>query len=352
MKRRWILLLSVGLFLLIFLVVAFQYRYVALAKMNISAVDNGAALGLHKMLDVPLEGKPARFDYQSLDPQSGMLFVAHLGDNRVVVFDVKQGMVVGYIPDIANVHGVLAVPDTGMVYAAATGAHQVAVIDEDTLQVVARVDGGDYPDGLDYDPTSQKLFVSDEAGGGEIVIDTRTNQRINRIDLGGKVGNTHYDPATGQIIVAAQGRNQLALIDPQRETITASIDLPGCQGPHGFALDALVRIAYVACEENARLVVVDLSTQKIIASDSVGGSPDVLAFDAGLRRLYVASESGIVSVFQTGDGVFKKIGQEYLAPDAHSIAIDPQTHLVYIPLANVNGQSVIRIFAQAGQSPP
>ena len=345
MKARRGLMVIVALGLLVVIgVVIFSYRYLILSKLNINLGGSETAIGLRQIAEIPLEGGATRFDYQSLDPQRGLLFIAHLGAGQVIVFDVKQQEVIATIPDVASAHGVTAVPEIGRVYAAATDTHEVAVIDESTLQVVARANGGDYPDGLAYDPENQKLFVSDESGGGDIVIDTRTNQRINRIDLGGEVGNTQYDAVGHQIIAAAQGRNQLALIDPQREQVTTSIDLPGCDGPHGFYVDSPSRTAYVSCEGNAKLVVVDLSMKQIVTSDNVGDVPDVLAFDSGLQRLYVAAESGVVATFEVHGSTLQKIWQAYLAPNAHTIAVDSQTHRVYVPLENIDGRPVLRIY--------
>lgn len=345
MKLRRPVWIAASLMLLIFvLAVAFSYRYLILSKLNIAAGENATALGLRMVAEIPLTGSASRFDYPSLDPQNRLLFIAHMGADQVVVYDLKQDRVIRTLPDTADVHGVLAVSEIGRLYATAAGTHQVVVMDLKTFQVIARVDGGTYPDGLAYDPESQKLFVSDESGGGVVVIDTRTNQRINQIDLGGQVGNTLYDDVGHQIISAAQGRNQLALIDPQRERITASIDLPGCDGPHGFTIDSPSRNAFVSCEGNAKLFVVNIDTKQITASDQVGDIPDVLAFDPGLQRLYVAAESGVVAVFQVHSQTLEKIGQVYLAPSAHTLAVDPQSHRVYVPLENIAGQPLIRIY--------
>ena len=100
----------------------------------------------------------------------------------------------------------------------------------------------------------------------------------------------------------------------------------------------------MSCESNARLVVVDLNTNRVIASDSVGDVPDVLAWDPGLKRLYVAAESGVVTVFEVRDSQLHKVGQTYLAPNAHTIAVDAQTHRVYVPLENIDGRPVLRIY--------
>jgi hypothetical protein len=35
----------------------------------------------------------------------------------------------------------------------------------------------------------------------------------------------------------------------------------------------------------------------------------------------------------------------YRAPEAHSVAVDPETHRVYVPLAAVSGRPVLRVLA-------
>lgn len=342
--RRVAVVIAGAALLLILLAAAFSYRYLLLSKLNIpSTGGNEAAIGLRQIAEIPLPGGANRFDYQSIDDQDRLLFIAHLGSDQVIVFDLNQENVAATIPDIASPHGVTALPDMKRLYVAATGTHQVAIVDMKTDQIIARADGGTYPDGLAYDPETHKLFVSDESGGRVIVIDTRTNQRTNRIDLGGEAGNTVYDEKGHQIVSAAQGRNQLALIDPMHEQVTAMINLPGCDGPHGFSIVSATRTAYVSCEGNAMLFAVNLDTRQITASEPVGDIPDVLAYDPGLQRLYVASESGVVAVFQLSGASMKKIGQAYLAPNAHTIAVDPQTHRVYLPLENIHGHPVLWI---------
>jgi hypothetical protein len=51
-----------------------------------------------------------------------------------------------------------------------------------------------------------------------------------------------------------------------------------------------------------------------------------------LRRLYVSAESGNVAVFAERGRALKKLGQGFLASEAHVVAVDSKTHLVYFPL--------------------
>jgi 6-phosphogluconolactonase (cycloisomerase 2 family) len=82
---------------------------------------------------------------------------------------------------------------------------------------------------------------------------------------------------------------------------------------------------------------------KVLQTLKVPDDPDVLAWDPSLRRLYVASESGALSAFWLDGNMLRSIG-EVRAPRAHTVSVDPRTHLVYLPLENVNGHPALRIY--------
>src|SRR6185437_64171 len=90
---------------------------------------------------------------------------------------------------------------------------------------------------------------------------------------------------------------------------------------------------------------VDMTDMHVLSVHDVGGDPDVLAFDPGLRRLYVASESGVVTVFALEGKELRLLGRKLLAHEAHSVAVDPATHLVYFPLQNIHGRGVLRVMS-------
>lgn len=301
-------------------------------------------LKLQPLADVPLGGNTTRLDYASLDPHRHLLFIAHLGDGAVIVFDTETQRVSNRIAGISKVHGVLAIPELDTVYASATGTDEIVAIDESTLAVSARMPGGIYPDGLAYAPIVHKLYVSDELGRTETVIDVRTRRRIATIALAGEAGNSQYDPVTQHIFVNVQTRSELVEIDPTTDRISARMQLPGAQSNHGLLIEPTQRRAFVACEDNHKLLIVDLETHEVTASFEVGNNPDVLAYDPGLEHLYVAAESGILSVFKAAHAI-TPIGRGLIGPNAHVVAVDPATHRVFFPLRNVGGQPVLRIMS-------
>ncbi|WP_238586298.1 YncE family protein [Rhodococcus rhodochrous] len=273
-----------------------------------------------------------RFDYTSLDTERGLLLLAHMGAGEITEVDVHGHQAVRTIADVADAHGVLVVPDIGRVYATATGRNQLVAFDEDTGAVLFTAPTGEYPDGLAYDPLRNTVWTTNEHAGTETVVDADSGAVRATVDLGGEVGNVVYDPAVDRMVVAVQGRNDLAVIDPAGFTVTDRIPVPGCDSPHGQALDTADQVMFVGCEADAAMVTVDLTTRSVTGRDPVGQTPDVLAYDSGAHRLYVATESGVVSVFDRDEGRTVAAGAAHLADGAHTLALDPITHHTYFPI--------------------
>jgi DNA-binding beta-propeller fold protein YncE len=271
-----------------------------------------------------------RFDYTSLDPVSNRLYIAHMDASQLLVFDIRSRRIVRTIP-APGVHGVIAVPQLDRVFASATDARQVLTINATTGSVIAEAPAGTYPDGLAFDPVQRHVFVSDESGGVETVLDA-SGRPIATIALGGGAGNVQYDAGSGHVLVDVQTLNQVAVIDPKTNRIIRRVSMPDCANDHGLYVDSARRLAFVACDENATLLTLDLRTMTVTGHASVGASPDVLAFDGSLHRLYVSAESGEVAVFAESAHGLRKLGQAFLATEAHTVAVDPRTHLVYFPL--------------------
>jgi DNA-binding beta-propeller fold protein YncE len=303
---------------------------------------------LRTVVDVPMPGPAVRFDYQSLNPATGRLYIAHMNADQLVVFDTASRTVVANLDRFARIHGVWAVPELGRVYASVTGSKRVDVVDDKTLKVIAQVGPIFYPDGLAYAPGPKRVFVSDEHGKADAVIDASTNRLLASIPLGGLAGNTIYDSGSGQILVSVHDTDELVAIDPESMRIAGRYRLRGVRSPHGVSIDAGRRLAFVAGQANHKLALVDLKSMNVLTTKNVGEDPDVLALDADLGRLYVSSESGNVSIFQVQGGDLVLKGQLFM-PHAHTVAVDQKTHLVYFPLENLDGRPVLRIMEPLGR---
>jgi DNA-binding beta-propeller fold protein YncE len=85
-----------------------------------------------------------------------------------------------------------------------------------------------------------------------------------------------------------------------------------------------------------KLVLVDLASGKVLASTDIAQRVDEIAYDPGLHRAYCASGTGFISVVSVGKDSLKTLDSIPSSPGAHSIAVDPKTHTVWIAFARDN----------------
>jgi len=315
--------------------------------------------------DFPLGVATSRTDYQSIDRDARRLYIAKMGEGKLLVYDLAQDRLLREIANLPKITGVLAVPQLHRVYASApgsgivsslrvglgmlglsSGTGMVAILDSANLKEVARLPGGVFPDGIAYDAPDRRIFVSDELGSAVTVIDARSNRLLMRIKMAGEVGNVQYDPKTARVYAPLQTRNSLAVIDPAKNVLVKEVALAGCEHPHGLAIASGAAVGYVACDGNDVLLVVDLETAHVLCVRPVAHDPDVLTIDPDMQRLYVASESGTLSTFDMTNPQFPVLlANIFVGDDAHAIAIDPSSHRLYFALANVDGKTVLRVLA-------
>lgn len=309
-----------------------------------------AAESLKLVADIPLTGPTGRFDYERIDSVARRLYISHMGPGAVVVFDLAARREIARLPGFPGATGIIAVPAlhrvfvsvTGHWWNAVTGGGELAAIDTSTLKTAWRVPAGRFPDGIAYVPAANRLFVSDERGEQELVFDARTGRQITAIPLDGEAGMSAFDPSAGRVLVNVQTRNEIAAIDPATARIERRIALPPvCRNNHGLLIDG--PRAFVACDESANLLVVDLAGGRTLETVSVGEAPDVLTLDAARDRLFVASESGVVSVFDVKPEKIEKLWEGMAGDNAHSIVADPQSGLVYLPLRDLNGLRIMEL---------
>jgi hypothetical protein len=344
------------------------------------------------------------FDFQALDPNTHLLFIAHTGpspdreqqvnprfnpdtdaktDGNIIIFDTQQQKVVGLL-NIPQVAGIVVAPDLKKVYAADANDAIIYAINERTFKAIPiQLQTNDGPDGMEYDPTDHLIFVSnpgnpanpdqsqviDRKNQNEIVIDALTDKVIKRIPLGidGKwgddVGHVRFDSALHRIFVVVQqlpdpddpdpnllpppGTARLVAIDPVTLRVITRLTLPNfCFTPHGLTIDPLEDIAFIACvdADPPSILRVDLQTMKIIVEPPwpVQVKPDILAFDRPLQILYVGSAVGI-SIFKEDGRQLKWLGNYNYGVSNHTVAVDEVTHEIYLPVPRLGNRPVLRI---------
>jgi DNA-binding beta-propeller fold protein YncE len=305
--------------------------------------STGTTLARVAVIDLP--GPPGRrFDYLAIDDDDHYLLSAHLAAGLLYVIDLRTNTVVKTIPDLPGVEGVAYVPELQKVYTSNWWENKIGIIDLRQMQVVKKLPTEEKPDGIAYAAPFHKLYVSDERGKTEAVVDVREDRIINTLHFDSETGVPQYDPVARKVYVNLQDQDVLAVIDPATDTVVARYPVQGCRGNHGMALDPEHHRAFLSCEGNDVLTVFNLDTHQSIAHLPMAKGADVVQFDPGLGRIYVACSSGAISVFQKDDpDHFRKIEDVPVEPKVHSLAVDVQTHRVYAPEEQEHGRPVARM---------
>jgi DNA-binding beta-propeller fold protein YncE len=188
-------------------------------------------------------------------------------------------------------------------------------------------------DYLTIDEDDNYLLSAHLAAGLLHVIDLKTNAVVKTVrDVPGVEG-VAYIAEGKKVYTANWGENKIGVI------------VDGCRGNHGMAIGAERRRAFLSCETNDTLTVFDLESHKAIAHLPMAKGADVVMFDPGLGRIYVACGSGAISVFQMDDPTnFRKLKDVPVEPKIHSLAVDPKTHRVYAPAEQEKGRPASKMF--------
>jgi len=254
-------------------------------------------------------------------------------------------------PGIPTARGVAVADDVGRIFATSSPS-QLVLIDNKAMTEVARVGTGSGPDGVAWDPIHKTVGVSDQGDGAlSLISNAGTGPRV-QVPLGSQTGNVVFDASRGVFwitVVTASPPDQLVAVNPTTAKVTTTIGLPGCSGAHGLRLHPDGQSAFIACESNNVLARVDLGAAHAVTSAPTGIGPDVLSIDPGLGWLYVAAESGDLTVFDLHQPGVALIGHDSPGSNSHSVAVDPATHRVFFPLmTGSRGTPVLRIMRPTG----
>jgi len=134
--------------------------------------------------EIPVDGD-AGWDYLSVDPNMGHLFISH--GTMVQVMDVKIEKTIGIIPNTTGVHGIALAPETGKGYISDGRIDSITIIDINTLATLGKIaSSGKNPDAIIYDPFSKRVFTFNGRSNNITAIDVNTDKVVGTIQVSGK----------------------------------------------------------------------------------------------------------------------------------------------------------------------
>jgi YVTN family beta-propeller protein len=246
-------------------------------------------------------------------------------------------------------HGVVIDPVTRLAYVTRSEANTVDIFDPDAMRLVTRIPVADDPDGIFYISSSQLIYVASGDAKVATLIDPVSRTVAATIPLGGKPEFGAFDTQTHLFYQNLKDTSSLAAVDLSKRVVAMRWPLDQCLQPTGMALDEQSRQLFIGCSGNARLAVFDMVSHRVVAAIPVGGGPDSVAYDASLHRVYVTGRAGDLSVIRPeGHGAFATVDTIHLHYGAHTLAVDPVSHRLYVGYASLFIAPRIAVFSPLG----
>src|SRR5712692_2068274 len=249
---------------------------------------------------IPLEGVKGRFDHFGYGP--GRVFVSELGNNSVGVIDVGGRTVEKTITGVPDPQGVAYSPEAKKLFVG-NGRGKLHIFGADSWDPVATVDFQGGADNVRYDAATRRIYVgcgNDEKTGAIGVVDAMTNQRIDEYKLGGEPESFQLEKSGPNLYVNVPDLKQVAVINRQTKSV-ARWPLAGVSSNFPMALDEADHRLFIGTHDPARLVVLDTTNGRIIASLPSVQDTDDLYWDGEYKRVYMPGGEGFICVFQMKD---------------------------------------------------
>ncbi len=273
-------------------------------------------------------GGSGGWDYLTFDAAGDRLFIAR--DNRVMVVAADSGKLLTEIPGMQHAHGVALLPGRQRAYVSNGRGNDVSVVDLRTLKVIERIPvNGKNPDAIIFDSASGDVLAMNGDSNSISVLDPQSNKELGTIAL---TGNPEFavSDGRGNVYVNLEDKGALAHVDIKTRKVKDVWPLAPCEGPTGLALDAAHARLFSVCA-NGWMIVTDAHDGHQVVKLRIGKHPDAVAYDAQRHEVLSSSGEGMLNVIHQDDADHYSVQQNVpTLKSARTLALDPQTHRVYL----------------------
>jgi DNA-binding beta-propeller fold protein YncE len=291
---------------------------------------------------VELTGTRGKFDFIKMDPANHRLLACHTGNGSLDVIDVATSKLIKSVPTGAA-QGVAVDDKGGRYFVSVSKPPKLVMIDSTKLEVIGEVPLPGPADLVAYHLKSNRVFVCNDEKPELWVIDPVAKTILSTLILpGGGMEDLSFDAKGTYLFQNLKDTSELAKVDPKEGKVVTKWSTSPADKPHGLAMVSGTNTVLVV-GGTGKLSLMSLTTGRVLASTDISPKVDEIAYDPALQRVYCASGLGTISVVAVDRNKLTTLAPLPSSPGAHSIAVDPQTHTVWIAFAK-DGKAYVQAF--------
>ena len=104
--------------------------------------------------------------------------------------------------------------------------------------------------------------------------------------------------------------------------------------PVGMSIDTQKRRLFIGCRKPQKLIVMSTDDGKVLADLPIGANVDATIIDSG-QALASCGDGTLTVAAETSPGKFTIVQTVKTRPGARTMGVDPTTHLIYLPTAEL-----------------
>jgi DNA-binding beta-propeller fold protein YncE len=309
---------------------------VACAALGIAAFAAAAQAQQFYHLEsaVPLKAAAPDWDYVTLDPTRGYLFIGRRGDG-VTVFDVHTKKVVRNIDKSEDANAVALIPEFDRGYTI-NGDGTTTIFQLSTLKTIDRAKVGEDADSAFYDPATKQLAFTMGDSKKIAFVDAKTGKVVGELPMDSKKLDGTVPDGEGNMFMALRDKNAVAKIDAKERKLVGDWKTAPCEEPTGIAFDKANKRLFVGCRgKNPVLAVLDSDSGKVITTLDIGRGNDGVIYDSATHKVYTSNgiDGNLVIYDQVNADTYKLAEATTTRPYARTMAFDPKTKKIYLVTA-------------------
>jgi DNA-binding beta-propeller fold protein YncE len=291
---------------------------------------------------VELSHTQGKFDFIKIDSPNRRLLACHPGNASLDVIDVTRSNFIKSIPT-GNAQGVAVDFKNNRYFVSVSKPPKMVIVDSTNLEVIGEVTLPGPADLIAYHSETNRVFVCRDDKPVMWVIDPQEKKILSTINFPGKgMEDLGFDSQGAFLFQCLKDSSELARFELKTEKIVAQWSTSPADKPHGMAMvPGTDQVLIVG--ETGKLGLFDLKTGEILGTADVSPKVDEIAYDAILQRVYCASGLGAISIVSLDHNTLTTLPPLTSSLGAHSIAVDPETHTVWIAYAN-NDKPYVQAF--------
>jgi DNA-binding beta-propeller fold protein YncE len=230
-------------------------------------------------------------DYVTADSAARRVYVPRGGNT--FVFDLDSHQYVGTITNVGG-HGVAVDPATHHGFASGS---PVGMFDTATMQKLKDIPVDSRPDGILFEPFTGKVLILSHASPSLTLIDPKDGTVAGTIDVGGAMEQAQSD-GQGKLYVAVEDENKIAVVDLKTQKVLAKYDLgEKGDGPAGLGLDVKNHILFAMCHSQ-NCIILNADDGKVLATLPIGNGTDGGGFNPNTLEAFSSQRDGTLTIIK------------------------------------------------------